>query len=92
MTSTIGHQALLPTKLHQPRTTADLVHRPRLKQLLDSGLDRPLILVVSLDEADDDLGSFLACLPTATQILFPVTLPPTHALLSQIALQLEEAI
>lgn len=82
MTSTIGRQTLLPTKLHQPRTTADLVHRPRLKQLLDSGLDRPLILVVSLDEADDDLGSFPAYLLAATQILFPGALPPTSALLN----------
>lgn len=38
-------QDLLHTKLHRPRVTADLVHRPRLKVVLNSGLDRPLILV-----------------------------------------------
>lgn len=40
-------QKLLSTKLHRPRVTADLVHRPRLKAVLNSGLDRPLILVAA---------------------------------------------
>jgi LuxR family maltose regulon positive regulatory protein len=40
-------QRLLSTKLHRPRVTADLVHRPRLKKLLNDGLDRPLILVAA---------------------------------------------
>lgn len=38
-------QDLLQTKLHRPRVTADLVHRPRLTNILNDGLDRPLILV-----------------------------------------------
>jgi LuxR family maltose regulon positive regulatory protein len=40
-------QDLLHTKLHRPRVTADLLHRPRLKAMLNSGLDRPLILVAA---------------------------------------------
>ncbi|MEI2691509.1 MAG: hypothetical protein V9H69_18135 [Anaerolineae bacterium] len=40
-------QRLLSTKLHRPRVATDLVHRERLKQLLDAGLDRPLILVAA---------------------------------------------
>ena len=30
MLTDIGNQVLLRTKLHRPRVTADLVHRPRL--------------------------------------------------------------
>ncbi len=47
MITRIGQQALLQTKLHQPRVTADLVHRPRLQGALDDGLDHPLILVAA---------------------------------------------
>ena len=47
MITSIGNQVLLHTKLHQPRVTADLVQRPRLKEALDNGLDRPLILVAA---------------------------------------------
>ena len=43
----IENRSLLQTKLHRPRVTADLVHRPRLKEALDDGLDRPLILVAA---------------------------------------------
>ena len=46
MIPSIGNQALLHTKLHQPRVMADLVHRC-LKKSLDDGLDRPLILVAA---------------------------------------------
>ena len=91
--------------------TADLVHRPRLKEALNDGLDRSLILVVapagfgkstllsawletcdlphawiSLDEADDDLGVFLAYFLAAVQTLFPDALPETRAFLTAISL------
>ena len=91
--------------------TADLVHRPRLKEALDNGLDRPLILVaapagfgkstlvsawletcdlphawISLDEADNDLGVFLAYVLAAVQTLFPDALPETRAFLTGISL------
>ena len=107
----IGNQVLLQTKLHQPRVTADLVQRPRLKEALDNGLDRPLILVaapagfgkstllsawletcdlphawISLDEADNDLGVFLAYFLAALQTLFPDALPETRAFLTGISL------
>ncbi len=111
MITSIGNQVLLQTKLHQPRVTADLVHRPRLKESLDNGLDRPLILLaapagfgkstlvsdwlgtspfphawISLDEADNDLGVFLAYLLAAMQTLFPDALPETRAFLTGITL------
>ena len=47
MITRVSDQVLLCTKLHRPRLTADLVHRPRLKEALDNGLDRPLILVAA---------------------------------------------
>ena len=47
MLTDIGNQVLLQTKLHRPRLTADLVHRPGLKERLDRGWDRPLILVAA---------------------------------------------
>ena len=47
MLTDIGNQVLLRTKLHRPRVTADLVHRPRLKERLNSSLDRPLTLVAA---------------------------------------------
>ncbi len=111
MTTSIGHQILLSTKLHQPRVTADLVSRPRLKQALNDGLDRSLILVaapagfgkstllsawlekcplphawVSLDEADNDPGVFLAYFLGAIQNLFPDALTETRAYLTGISL------
>ena len=137
MITSIGNQVLLQTKLHRPRVTADLVQRPRLKEALDNGLDRPLILVaapagfgkstlvsawlagnddrrtmngevrtagssgiprssflgprfpyawISLDEADNDLGVFLAYFLAAMQTLFPDALPETRAFLTGISL------
>ena len=47
MITTVEGQVLLQSKLNRPRVTADLVHRPRLKEALDHGLDCPLILVVA---------------------------------------------
>ena len=47
MLTDIGNQVLLRTKLHRPRVTADLVHRPRLKERLNSSLDLPLTLVAA---------------------------------------------
>ena len=47
MAAAADRQKLLSTKLHRPRVATDLVHRERLKQLLDAGLDRPLILVAA---------------------------------------------
>ena len=47
MITRVGNQVLLRTKLHRPRVTADLVDRPRLKERLNSSLDRPLILVAA---------------------------------------------
>ena len=47
MIPSFGNQVLLHTKLHQPRVTADLVQRSRLKAALDDSLDRPLILVAA---------------------------------------------
>ena len=47
MSTGIDQRVLLRTKLHRPRLTADLVHRPRLKEALNNGLDRPLILVAA---------------------------------------------
>lgn len=110
-------QPLLHTKLHQPRVTADLVHRPRLKEALDNGLDRPLILVaapagfgkstlvsawletcplphawISLDEAENDLGVFLAYFLAALQPLFPDALPATRALLNGVTLPAVDVI
>ncbi len=45
MNADVSHKVLLRTKLYRPRVTADLVHRPRLKEALNNGLDRPLILI-----------------------------------------------
>ncbi len=111
MITSIRHQVLLHTKLHRPRVTADLVDRPRLKGLLHSGLDHPLILVaapagfgkstllsawldtsdlphawISLAEAENDLGVFLAYFLAAMQTLFPDALPETRAFLTGINL------
>lgn len=111
MTNSIDKHVLLQTKLHRPRVTADLVHRPRLKVPLNSGLDHPLILVaapagfgkstllsawletidfpnawLSLNEADNDLGVFLAYFLGAIQTLFPDSLPETRAFLTSISL------
>ena len=47
MITRVGNQILLRTKLHRPSATADQVDRPRLKERLDSSLDRPLILVAA---------------------------------------------
>ena len=47
MLTRVGNQILLRTKLHRPSATADQVDRPRLKDRLDSSLDRPLILVAA---------------------------------------------
>ena len=47
MITRVGNQILLRTKLHRPSATADQVDRPRLKDRLDSSLDRPLILVAA---------------------------------------------
>ena len=47
MITRIGNQVLLRTKLHRPGVTADQVDRPRLKERLNSSLDRPLILVAA---------------------------------------------
>ena len=107
----IENRSLLQTKLHRPRVTADLVHRPRLKGALNDGLDRSLILVaapagfgkstllsawletcdlphawLSLDEADNDPGVFLAYFLAALQTLFPDALPETRAFLTAISL------
>ena len=111
MTNSNGNLLLLQTKLHRPRVTADLVHRPRLKVLLNSGLDHPLILVaapagfgkstllsawletidfpnawISLSEADNDFGVFLAYFLDAIQTLFPDSLPETQTFLNSISL------
>ena len=111
MVTGIDQQTLLNTKLHRSRVAADLVYRPRLKELLNNGLDRPLILVsapagfgkstllsdwletcelphgwISLDEADNDLGLFLAYFLAAVQSIFPDALAQTHAFLSSINL------
>src|SRR5512136_3345387 len=47
MNTGIDRQALLRTKFHRPRVIADLIHRPSLKERLDSGWDRSLILVAA---------------------------------------------
>jgi LuxR family transcriptional regulator, maltose regulon positive regulatory protein len=47
MSTGIDHQVLLRTKLRRPRVIADLVDRPNLKERLDSGWDRSLILVAA---------------------------------------------
>ena len=111
MTHRNNNQVLLQTKLHRPRVTADLVHRPRLKASLNDGLDHPLILVaapagfgkstllsawletcsrphawISLNEADNDLGVFLAYFLGAIETLFPGSLPETQSFLTSITL------
>lgn len=47
MSTVIDRQILLRTKFHRPRLTADLVHRPGLKERLDGGWDLSLILVAA---------------------------------------------
>jgi LuxR family maltose regulon positive regulatory protein len=47
MLTGVGNQVLLRTKLYRPRVNADLVDRPRLKELLDGGLSRSLILITA---------------------------------------------
>ena len=111
MINRINDQIILQTKLHRPRVTADLVHRPRLKALLNDGLDQPLILVaapagfgkstlltawletcsrpnawISLSEADNDLGVFLAYFLGAIETLFPGSLPETQSFLTSVTL------
>ncbi len=47
MSTGIDPQVLLRTKFHRPRVLPDLIDRPSLKERLDSGWDRPLILVAA---------------------------------------------
>jgi LuxR family maltose regulon positive regulatory protein len=47
MSTGIDHQVLLRTKFHRPRVLADLIDRPSLKERLDGGWDRALILVAA---------------------------------------------
>jgi LuxR family maltose regulon positive regulatory protein len=47
MSTGIDPHVLLRTKLQRPRVIADLIHRPNLKERLDSGWDRALILVAA---------------------------------------------
>ena len=47
MSTGIDRQVLLRTKFHRPRVLADLIDRPSLKERLDSGWDRSLILVAA---------------------------------------------
>ncbi len=111
MISSIGSHVLLQTKFHRPRVTADLIHRPRLKVILNNGLDHPFILVtasagfgkstlvsawletidfphvwLSVNEADNDLGVFLAYFLGAIHTLFPDSLPETRTFLTSISL------
>jgi LuxR family transcriptional regulator, maltose regulon positive regulatory protein len=111
VSTVIDRQALLRTKLYRPRVIAGLTARPALKERLDRGWDRTLILVVapagfgkstllstwlesgdraaawlSLDEHDNDLGTFLAYFLAAVRTIFPNELSATHALLSAIKL------
>ena len=47
MSTGIDRQVVLRTKFHRPRVLADLIDRPSLKERLDSGWDRSLILVAA---------------------------------------------
>jgi LuxR family transcriptional regulator, maltose regulon positive regulatory protein len=47
MSTGIDRQVLLRTKFHRPRVLADLIDRPSLKERLDRGWDRSLILVAA---------------------------------------------
>jgi LuxR family transcriptional regulator, maltose regulon positive regulatory protein len=47
MTTDIDRPVLLRTKFHRPRVLTDLIDRPSLKERLDSGWDRSLILVAA---------------------------------------------
>ena len=117
MSTNIHDLELLNTKFHRPRVTADLVHRPRLEEVLKNGLDCSVTLVaapagfgkstllsawldtcdlsnawISLDEADNDLSTFLAYFLGALQTLFPDDLVRTRSFLTGIKLPTVEVI
>jgi LuxR family transcriptional regulator, maltose regulon positive regulatory protein len=47
MINSTGNRILLQTKFQRPRLPANLVHRPRLKNSLNDGLNHPLILIAA---------------------------------------------